>query len=407
MKRPELLAPAGDLEKLKTAVHFGADAVYMAGERWGLRTASKNFTEEQMKEGIDFAHAHGVKVHVVLNAMPHEAEMEGLAEYAKALEELGVDAFIISDPGVFTIVKEAVPGTEIHISTQASVTNAATVNFWKQLGASRIVLARELSLEEMREIEAKKDPKVSLETFVHGAMCISYSGRCLLSNYMTGRDANRGDCAHACRWNYHLVESKRPDEKYEIGEDEKGTYILNSKDLCLLPHLEKLMEIGIDSFKIEGRVKSAFYVATVVRAYRLAIDAILEGRYTEALEKELMAELTKCSHRAFTTGFLLGKPDHADQNYETAGYERNHDFIGTVDAVDEERGIMQISQRNKFSVGDEVEALMPGATVVRFAIGPMLNEEGETIESAPHAEQKVTLPIVSGVEKGAFLRREV
>lgn len=407
MKGPELLAPAGDLEKLKTAVDFGADAVYLAGERWGLRTASKNFSREELQEGIAYAHARGVHVHVTLNAMPHEEEFEGLSEYVKELEKLGVDALIVSDPGVFQVVRESVPDMEIHISTQASVTNSQTVNFWYALGASRIVLARELSLEEIADIRRKSNPNIELEVFVHGAMCISYSGRCLLSNYMTGRDANRGDCAHACRWNYKLIESKRPDEAYEIGEDGKGTYILNSKDLCLLPHLEELMKVGVASFKIEGRVKSAFYVATVVRAYRLAVDAILSGNFTDEVNAELSEELTKCSHRAFTTGFLFDKPDANSQNYESAGYERHYDFVGVVDELDVAGGQMHITQRNKFSVGDTLEALMPTPGIITFEVTEMKNEEGERIESAPHAEQKVTLPYIKGVEKGALLRREI
>lgn len=406
MMKPELLAPAGDLEKLKTAVDFGADAVYLAGERFGLRTASKNFTEEDFEEGVAYAHERGVAVHVTLNAMPHENEFEGLEEYVLRLEKLGVDALIISDPGVFQVVRETAPEMEIHISTQASVTNARTVNFWGKQGAKRIVLARELSLEEIQTVRENSDPGIDIETFVHGAMCISYSGRCLLSSYMTGRDANRGDCAHACRWNYKLVESKRPDEAYEIGEDEKGTYILNSKDLCLLPHLKSLMDAGVSSFKIEGRVKSAFYVATVVRAYRLAIDAILDGTWTQELQNELYEELTKCSHRAFTTGFLLSAPDANSQNYESAGYERNYDFIGVVESADPDEGIW-IAQRNKFSLGDRLEVLQPTPEILEFTLQAMENEEGEAIESAPHAEQRVRIPYVEGVRKGAFLRREI
>lgn len=406
MKPTELLSPAGDLEKLKTAVDFGADAVYLAGERFGMRTASRNFTPEELAEGIRYAHSHDAQVHVTLNILPHETEFAGLSDYMKELHDLGADAFIVSDPGVFALACETVPSMPLHISTQASVTNSATVNFWHAQGASRIVLARELSLEEIRAIRAQAHPEMELECFVHGAMCISYSGRCLLSSYMTGRDANRGDCAHACRWKYSLVEEQRPGEHFEIGEDEKGTYILNSKDLCLLGHLKELADAGIYSFKIEGRVKSAFYVATVTRAYRQALDALREGRMTEALEDELRRELKKCSHRSFTTGFLHGRPDEQAQNYESSGYERTYEFIGTVESADPARGTMTVIQRNKFQPGDAVEAMMPNGPIRSFVIGALHDEEGRPIESAPHPKMRVRMALADGVSPGAFLRRK-
>lgn len=406
MIKPELLAPAGDLEKLKTAVNYGADAVYMAGHRGGLRTASKNFTREQMEEGIRYAHDHGVQVHVTLNILPHEEDMEGLDAYIKDLHTLGVDAVIVSDPGIFQLVRDTAPDLPIHISTQASVTNAQTVNFWHSLGAERVVLARELSLEEIKDIREKAHPDVAIETFCHGAMCISYSGRCLLSNYMTGRDANRGDCSHACRWNYALVEKTRPDQTFDIEEDEKGTYILNSKDLCLLPHLRDLMEAGVESLKIEGRVKSPYYVATVVRAYRVAIDLAYENQLTDEKIEELVAELRKCSHRDFTTAFMYGKPDDTAQNYASAGYAREYDFIAMVEEVNADEGWMRVAQRNKFSIGDELEVLKPGPGVPVFTVTAMDNEKGEAIESAPHAEQKVKMPFVEGCIPGAMLRRK-
>lgn len=406
MKKPELLAPAGDLEKLITAVDYGADAVYMAGHRGGLRTASKNFTKEQMEEGIAYAHDHGVTVHVTLNILPHEDDLVGMEEYIQELVDLKVDALIISDPGIFQMVRKIAPNMPIHISTQASVTNAETVNFWHNLGAERVVLARELSLEEIRSIREKADPGIELETFCHGAMCISYSGRCLLSSYMTGRDANRGDCSHACRWNYALVEKNRPDDAYEIVEDEKGSYILNSKDLCTLPHLRDMLEAGVSSFKIEGRVKSPYYVATVVRAYRIALDLAVEDKLTDEKIEELVNELRKCSHRDFTTAFLYGKPDETSQNYASAGYTREYDFIAVVTDVREDENAMFVSQRNKFSLGDTLEVLEPGDQEISFVVEQMESEKGEAIESAPHAEQIVKLPYVAGVHPGAMLRRK-
>ena len=406
MERPELISPAGDKEKNKTAVGIGGDAVYLAGERFGMRTASKNFTPEQLQEGIRYAHERGVDVHVTLNILPHEEEFRGLARYMKELADMQADAFIISDPGVFQLARDTVPAMPLHISTQASVTNSATVNFWHAQGARRIVLARELSLEEILAIKENMHPDMELECFVHGAMCISYSGRCLLSGYMAGRDANRGDCAHACRWKYHLVEEQRPGEYFAIEEDEKGTYILNSKDLCLLSHIDKLMQAGIRSFKIEGRVKSAFYVATATRAYRRAIDAVLAGEFTQARKEELTEELKKCSHRKFTTGFLLGKPDEKDQNYASSGYERDYEFIGVVEEVNDAADTMTVSQRNKFGRGDNIEAMMPKGDIVSFVVNEMQNEAGEPVETAPHPKERVTIPRVSGIEKGAFLRRK-
>lgn len=402
---PELLAPAGDLEKLKTAIDFGADAVYLAASRFGMRTASKNFTDEELEEGIRYVHAHGKHAYITLNILPHEDDLAGMRDWIPKLAALKPDAFIVSDPGVFSLAQELSPDIPLHISTQASVTNSGTVRFWKQQGAKRIVLARELSLEEIARIHAN-EPGMPLEAFVHGAMCISYSGRCLLSSYMTGRDANRGDCAHACRWNYALVERTRPDEAFEIGEDETGTYILNSKDLCLLPHLARLWEAGVTSFKIEGRVKSAFYVATVVRAYRLALDAMREDRLDESLIETLVEELKKCSHRAFTTAFAFGKPDETAQNYESAGYERPYDFVGVVVDVDEATETMIVSQRNRFAIGDTLEVLAPSAEIESYRVERMHNEDGEEMTVAPHPEQRLRLPLAKGAVAGAFLRRK-
>ena len=325
----ELLAPAGDMEKLKAAIKFGANAVYMAGNNFGLRKNSKNFDKDELKKAVDYAHEHGVRCHITMNIVPHDNDLDGIIEYIKYLDEIGVDALIISDPGIFNIAKEN-SNIDLHISTQASVTNSHTINFWYNLGAKRVILARELSLDEIIEIRKNVPKDLEIECFIHGAMCISYSGRCLLSNYMTGRDANRGDCAHACRWKYALQEEKRPGEYYPIAEDENGTFIMNSKDLCLIDEIDKLIEAGVNSFKIEGRMKTVFYVATVIRSYRQAIDAYYNGTYNEEVSKKYKDEIKKASHRHFTKGFFYNKADSNSQIYENSSYIRNYDFIAVV-----------------------------------------------------------------------------
>lgn len=392
MKKVELLAPAGDYQKLVTAVKYGADAVYIAGDSFGLRTASKNFSIDEIKKAVDFAHSQGVKIYVTMNIIPHNKDMEGVEDYTKALDEIGVDALIVSDPGMIRRIR-SVSDIPIDMSTQASVTNYDTINFWHDYGLRRIVLARELSLDEIKEIRDHIDPDMELEVFVHGAMCISYSGRCLLSNYMVGRDANMGDCAHSCRWKYHLVEEKRPGEYFEIGEDEKGAFILNSKDLCLLPHIDKVIESGVDSLKIEGRVKSQYYVATVVRAYRKALDAYYEGTFDEALVERLMAEIRKASHRDFTTGFALGETDENSQIYTSTSYERNYDFVGLVLDYDEETGLAKIEQRNKIEVGDKLEVFGPRTAHYDHVVDKMYNEDMEEISEAPHAQQTIYMAL--------------
>lgn len=393
MNKVELLAPAGNLEKLKMAIMYGADAVYIGGQKFGLRASADNFSLEDIKEGLEFAHQRECKVYVTVNIIPHNEDLEGLPEYIKQLDELGIDAVIVSDPGIFDIVRENAPDMEIHISTQANNTNYSSAMFWYRHGAKRIVTARELSLEEISEIRAKTPEDLDLEAFVHGAMCISYSGRCLLSNYMAGRDSNRGACSHPCRWKYHLVEEKRPGEYYPVYEDEKGTYIYNSKDLCMIEHIPELVKAGIYSFKIEGRMKSSFYVSTVVSAYRQAIDAYLADPDNYCFDPEWLKELSKASHREYTKGFYFNKTTGADQIYHTSSYIREYDFVGMVLDYDKTTGIAKIEQRNRMIVGDEIEVVSPRKGYFTQTIKEMKNEDGESIRTAPHAQMIVYMPI--------------
>lgn len=406
MKKIELLAPAGNLEKLKMAVLYGADAVYIGGQKFGLRAQADNFSVEDMQQGIIFAHDRGCKVYVTVNIIPHNEDLEGLPEYIMQLNELGVDALIVSDPGVFSIVRKVTPNMEIHISTQANNTNYQSANFWYELGAKRIVVARELSLSEIKEINTKTPDDLDIEAFIHGAMCISYSGRCLLSSYMTGRDSNRGDCAQSCRWKYHIMEEKRPGEFYPVYEDDKGTYIFNSKDLCMIEHIPELVEAGIYSFKIEGRMKSSFYVATVVSAYRKAIDAYLADPENYKFNPEWLIELSKASHREYTKGFYFNKTSGEDQIYHTSSYVRDYDFIGMVLEYDKETKIAKIEQRNRMIVGDEIEVMSPNKDFFVQTIESMKNEEGEDIRTAPHAQMIVYMPMAEEVEPFAILRRQ-
>ena len=389
MRETELLIPAGSLDVLKTAVVYGADAVYIGGEAFGLRAKAKNFSNEEIKEGIEFAHGRGVKVYVTANILAHNEDLVGVEEYFEELREIGPDAVIISDPGVFRIAKRVMPGMEIHISTQANNTNYGTYLFWYELGAKRVVTARELSLEEIRGIRERIPEDMEIESFIHGAMCISYSGRCLLSNYFTGRDANQGACTHPCRWKYSIVEETRPGEVMPVYENERGTYIFNSKDLCMIEHVPEMIEAGIDSFKIEGRMKTALYVATVARTYRKAIDDYRESpeKYRENLEwyKE---EIGKCTYREFTTGFYFGKTDETSQIYDNNTYVKNYTYLGTVDAVDE-RGFCRIEQKNKFSVGEEIEVMKPDGRNLVVTVKALYDEDGGSLESAPHPKQVV------------------
>lgn len=405
MKKVELLAPAGNLEKLKMAILYGADAVYIGGQRFGLRASADNFSLDDMQQGLKFAHDRDCKVYVTVNIIPHNQDLVGLPEYIKQLEEIGVDAVIVSDPGIFSIVRKVSPHMEIHISTQANNTNYGSATFWYELGAKRVVIARELSIDEIKEIGDKSPQGLDIEAFIHGAMCISYSGRCLLSNYMTGRDSNKGACSHPCRWKYHLVEEKRPGEYYPVYEDERGTYIFNSKDLCMIAYIPQLIESGIFSFKIEGRMKSSFYVATVVRAYRKAIDAYYSNPENFKFDPEWLAELSKASHREYTTGFYFNKTTGEDQIYNTSSYIREYDFVGLVLEYDSETKIAKIEQRNRMIVGDEIEVVNPHKDYFVQTIEAMENEDGESIRTAPHAQMIVYMKMSQEVEPYTFIRK--
>ena len=405
-RKPELLIPASSLEVLKTAVVFGADAVYIGGEAFGLRAKAKNFSGEDMIEGIAFAHEHGVKVYVTANILAHNRDLEGVRAYFEELKEIKPDALIIADPGVFMLAKEICPEIERHISTQANNTNYLTYQFWYQQGAKRVVSARELSMEELRELRAHIPDDLEIETFVHGAMCISYSGRCLLSNYFTGRDANQGACTHPCRWKYAVMEESRPGEYLPIYENERGTYIFNSKDLCMIEHIPELLESGIDSFKIEGRMKTALYVATVARTYRKAIDDCLQSR--ELYEKNLpwyKEQIAACTYREFTTGFFYGKPDESSQIYDNNTYQKGYTYLGIVGDVDAENYI-HLEQRNKFSVGEMIEIMKPDGENLAVRVEAILNEEGEAMESAPHPQQKLRVKLSGKADACDILRRK-
>lgn len=405
MEKIELLSPAGDLEKLKMAIEYGADAVYLGGEAFGLRKASKNFAIEDIAEGIKFAHERGRKVYVTLNIVPHNEDLEGLEEYVTQLYNINTDAVIVSDPGMFSIIKKTVPELTIHLSTQASVTNYETINFWYDLGIRRVVLARELSLGEITEIVKNIPKDMEIETFVHGAMCMSYSGRCLMSNYMTGRDANRGDCAHSCRYKYSVVEEKRPGEYFPVVEDENGTFIFNSKDLCMIEHIPELIKAGIKSFKIEGRVKSSYYVATVTRAYRMAIDEYYKDPSNYVYNEKYLQEIQKASHRDFTKGFFFGKTDENSQVYTTSSYIRGYDFVGMVLDYDENTKIATIEQRNRMFVGEEIEVFGPGKEYFTHIIEKMWDSEDNEIEVAPHPQQIIKMKINKSVQRFDLLRK--
>ncbi|KHM52156.1 peptidase U32 [Anaerovibrio lipolyticus] len=405
MKKPELLAPAGNMEKLKMALIYGADAVYLGGKAFGLRAFGGNFDYAELKEAVDFAHRLGRKVYVTVNIFPHNSDMEKLPEYLAYLNEIRVDAMLIADLGIFTLAKKYAPDTDIHISTQANNTNWVTVNTWADMGASRVVLAREMSLGEIRTIREKCP--VELEMFVHGAMCISYSGRCLMSNYMTGRDANRGSCAQACRWKYALVEEKRPGQYFPIEEDDRGTYFFNSKDMCLLPHIGDVIDSGVDSLKIEGRMKSVHYAASIVKAYRAAIDSYCEDPEHFELKQEWIDELGKVSHRQYTTGFYYNKPTEDDQIYGTTSYEQTSDFVGLVLSYDEATGYAMVEQRNNMKKGQEIEVFQPNLPGYRMILDEMYNDEGELIDVAPHPQQLVKMKMAQPVEPYTILRRDI
>ena len=404
--KPELLAPAGDLEKLKIAVLYGADAVYIGGEAYSLRAKAKNFDHETMAEGIRFAHEHGAKVYVTTNIFAHNADFEGMAEYFKEIYELGADAVLISDLGVFAVAREAAPDLEIHVSTQANNTNYQSARMWYRLGARRVVVARELSLREIREIRENIPEDMEIEAFVHGAMCISYSGRCLLSNYLSGRDSNKGACAHPCRWKYHLVEETRPGEYMPVEENERGTYIYNSKDLCMIDHIPDLIDAGVVSLKIEGRMKTPFYVGTVIKAYRRAIDDYFQDPELYEKNREYyLEEVSKASHRDYTTAFYYGKPDGNQQVYTNNSYIRPFDFIGVVMEDSDEDGYAWIEQRNKFSVGEEIEVMPAKGESFSMTVTEIWNEEGEAVESAPHPQQRLRVKFTQPVHAFDMMRK--
>ena len=406
MKHPELLIPASSLEVLKTAVVFGADAVYIGGEAFGLRAKAKNFSMEEIREGIAFAHAHDVKVYITANILAHNGDLSGVRAYFEELKEIKPDALIISDPGVFMIAREVCPEIDIHISTQANNTNYGTYQFWHQLGARRVVTARELSMAELKEIREKAPADLEMETFIHGAMCISYSGRCLLSNYFTGRDANRGACTHPCRWKYAIVEETRPGEYMPVYENERGTYIFNSKDLCMIEHIPELIDSGIDSFKIEGRMKTALYVATVARTYRKAIDDYLES--PELYQKNMdwyLDQISNCTYRQFTTGFFFGKPDESAQIYDNNTYVKEYTYLGIIGECTAD-GLYRIEQRNKFSVGEQIEIMKPDGRNIPVVVRRIVDEEGQEMQSAPHPKQVLYIEIAAA-ENGALSGAEV
>lgn len=402
----ELLIPASCLEVLKTAVIFGADAVYIGGEAFGLRAKAKNFSKQDMIDGIKFAHDRNVKVYVTANILAHNYDLDGAREYFKELDVIKPDAVIISDPGMFTIAKEELRDIDIHISTQANNTNYMTYRFWWEQGAKRVVSARELSLNEIKGIRKNISDDMEIETFIHGAMCISYSGRCLLSNFMAGRDANKGACTHPCRWKYAVVEENRPGEYMPVYENERGTYIFNSKDLCMIEHIPELIEAGIDSFKIEGRMKTALYVATVARTYRLAIDDFLKD--PELYKSRIpfyKSEISKCTYRQYTTGFFFGKPDENTQIYESNTYIKEYTYLGIVGDMNEE-GLYNIEQRNKFSVGEQIEVMRPDGENIQVTVKRITDDKGKDMESCPHPKQQLYIDLGVKLDRYDILRRK-
>ncbi len=404
----ELLAPAGNLIKLKVAIEYGATAIYIGGNKYGLRAKSKNFTEEEFIEGIEYAHSRDVKVFVTSNIFANNRDFKGMKEYFKSLYKMGVDGLIIGDPGVFSVARDAVPDMEIHISTQANVTNVFGVKFWASQGAKRVILARELSIKEVKEIKDEVKDDVEIEIFIHGALCMAHSGRCLLSNYMINRDANKGVCANVCRWEYNVVEKNRPNEYMPVVEDETGTFIYNSKDLCTIQHIPELMESGIESFKIEGRRKSEYYVGSVVKIYKEAIEDYLESKELYESKKEYYVdEIRKTSHRDFTTGFLVGRPKSNSHVYDGNSYIRNYDFCAMVLDYDEETKLATIEQRYKFVVGDELEHFTSSRGFTKLIIEEMFDEEGNKVDTAPHPKQILKIRTNIPMKKYDFLRNEV
>ena len=405
MNKIELLAPAGNLERLKVALLYGADAVYAGGDAFSLRVRAKNFSYDDLARGIELTHKAGKKFYLTANVILHNEEIDDFISYLNQIKTLAPDGLIISDLGAFHLAKEFAPEIPIHVSTQANNVNYATVNTWHKLGASRVVLARELTLSEVATIREKTDPSLELEAFVHGAMCISYSGRCLLSSYMTGRESNSGDCAHPCRWNYSLVEEKRPNEHFPVYENERGTFILNSKDMCMLPYIPELANSGVTSFKIEGRVKTEYYVATVVGAYRRAIDSYLENPEKYVFRSEWMEELYKVSNRGYTTGFWLGNPMENGQEYENGGYFRDYD-VAAISCGTDKDGVTTFIQKNKLTVGEEVEIVAPNAAPFSYTIQKMTDTDGNELLSVPHPMQKFCMDTGCALPEYAMIRKK-
>ena len=405
IKKPELLAPGGSLLKLKTAIDFGADAVYIGGDTFSLRVAAENFSVEDMYEGIRYAHDRGKKVYLTSNIIAHNRDIEKFRSFIEEIRPMGFDAVLIADLGLFGMIREIAPEIPVHISTQANNTNYKTVEMWHKMGAERVVLGREMSFNEIAEIQSKV-PDVELEAFEHGAMCISYSGRCLLSNYMTGRNSNLGACAHPCRWNYSLVEEKRPGEYFDVFENERGTFIFNSKDLCMIEHIPELVKSGVACLKIEGRVKTAFYVATIVGAYRREIDRYCADPENYVFNPDELDELCKVSHRPYTTGFFYGRPASDGQVYETSSYIRDYELVGIVTDYNKETKRLTISQRNRFFAGDELEIIQPNKPYVTITAENMANHKGETIDVAPHAEEIIAMDCTEEIPVGAMVRKK-
>ncbi|MBQ3461731.1 MAG: U32 family peptidase [Clostridia bacterium] len=406
MQKPELLAPGGSLEKLKTAIDYGADAVYIGGEAFSLRVAAENFSKEDMIEGLKYAHDRGKKVYLTANILPHNSDIDEFEKFIKEIRPMGFDAVLIADLGLFDMMRELAPEIPIHVSTQANNVNYRSAIAWHKMGATRVVLAREMSFKEIAEFREKIPADLELEAFIHGAMCISYSGRCLLSNYMTGRDSNQGACAHPCRWNYKLVEETRPGEYMDVFENERGTFIFNSKDLCTIEHIPELIQSGITSLKIEGRVKTSYYVATIVGAYRREIDRYFADPQNYTFNKAEYDELCKVSHRPYTTGFYCGKPDENSQVYTSSSYIRDYDLIGIVQSYDAETGIATITQRNRFFKGDEIEIIRPMQPYFVQTVDSMTDENGSEIEVANHAEQIIKMKVTEPVTAGSMLRKK-
>ncbi len=406
MNKPELLAPGGSLEKLKIAIDYGADAVYIGGEAFSLRVAAENFTKEEMAEGIEYAHEKGKKVYLTANIIPHNKDIDEFPKFIEEIKDMGFDAVLVADLGMFDLLQQYAPEIPIHISTQANNVNYRSATKWYELGGKRVVLAREMSLQEIREIRERIPEDLEIEAFIHGAMCISYSGRCLLSNYMTSRDANLGACSHPCRWNYSLMEETRPGEYMPVFENERGTFIFNSKDLLMIDHIPELVKSGISSFKIEGRVKTSYYLATVVKAYREEIDRYFADPDGYVFDEKQLAELKKVSHRPYYTGFYFGKPDEAAQVYTDSSYIREYDLIGIVLDYDEETKMVTVSQRNRFFEGDEVETLEPGKPFKTLKIENMQDINGEKISVAPHAKMTVKFKSDEKILVGSMIRKQ-